>query len=75
MYTDVLLTMVVYTVSTVCFYLLGAAILFKEKRNPDGPETLGVLSEIYTESLGNWAATLFVVGAFFVLFSTITFTL
>ena len=69
MYTDVLLTMVVFTISTVCFYLLGAAILYPE-RDPAGKDTLGVLQNIFTESLGPWAATLFVVGGFMVLFST-----
>ena len=71
MYTDVLITMVVYTVSTICFFFLGAAILHSKGLVPDGPKTLSVLQKIYTESLGNWAATLFVVGAFFVLFSTV----
>ena len=71
MYADVLITMVVYTISTVCFYLLGAAVLHANGLNPDGSETLAILGTMYTESLGDWAATLFVVGAFFVLFSTV----
>jgi Mn2+/Fe2+ NRAMP family transporter len=71
MYADVFLTMVVYTISTVAFYFLGAAILHVKQLIPKGPETLTTLSAIYTESLGSWAATLFVVGAFFVLFTTV----
>ena len=71
MYTDVLVTMVVYTVSTVCFYLLGAAILHAKQINPDGRETIISLSSMYTESFGDWAATLFLVGAFFVLLTTV----
>jgi len=71
MYTDVWITMVVYTISTICFYLLGAAILYANNLDPDGPATLETLGVMYTESLGGWAATLFVVGAFFVLFSTV----
>jgi len=71
MYADVLLTMVVYTLSTVCFYLLGAAVLFKMGLDPDGEHTLAVLETMYTGSLGSWVATLFVVGAFFVLFTTV----
>ena len=71
MYTDVLLTMVVYTVSTICFYLLGAAILYRNGTVPDGLNTLVILRDMYTESLADWAATLFVVGGFFVLFSTV----
>ena len=71
MYTDVLLTMVVYTASTICFYVLGAAILHRNALLPDGLETLVVLRDMYTESMADWAATLFVVGGFFVLFSTV----
>lgn len=71
MYTDVLITMVIYTVSTICFYLLGAAILNAQHLDPDGKETISILQGVYTDTLGNWAATLFVVGAFFVLFSTV----
>ena len=73
MYTDVLFTMVVFTVGTICFYFLGAAILYSAGKDPSGPETLAVLQDIFTGSLGNWATTLFVVGGFTVLFST-TFT-
>lgn len=71
MYTDVLLTMVVYTVGTICFFFLGAAILHPQHLDPDGIETLEVLGGVYTETLGTWATTLFVVGSFFVLFSTV----
>ena len=69
MYADVLLTMIVFTISTVCFYFLGAAILYPQY-DPDGQQTISILQRIFTDSLGGWAATLFVVGAFFVLFST-----
>ena len=71
MYTDVLLALGIYTVGTVCFYLLGATILNRMEVNPEGPKTLATLSLVYTESLGSWAATLFVVGSFVVLFSTV----
>jgi Mn2+/Fe2+ NRAMP family transporter len=71
MYTDAVLTMVVYTVSTICFYLLGAAILNAQGLDPDGRQTLSVVSSIYTDGLGPQAAGLFLVGAFFVLVSTV----
>lgn len=70
MYTDVLITMAVYTIGTVCFYFLGAAILHPKGLTPEGTETLAILGNLYTETLGSWAATLFVVGGFFILFST-----
>ena len=71
MYVDVLFALGIYTVGTICFYFLGATILNRMELNPEGPETLRTLSLVYTESLGSWAATLFVVGAFVVLFSTV----
>ena len=71
MYTDAVVTMVVYTASTICFYLLGAAILNARGLDPDGRETISALSAIYTDGLGSWAAGLFLVGAFFVLVSTV----
>ncbi len=71
MYTDAKVTLVLYTVSTICFYLLGAAILNEQGLDPDGRETLSVLSSIYTDGLGGWAAGLFLVGSFFVLVSTV----
>ena len=69
MYTDALLTMVVFTISTICFFVLGASILYPDY-DPAGVETLRLLQRIFTDSLGGWAATLFVVGGFVVLFST-----
>ncbi len=71
MYTDAGVTMVVYTASTLCFYLLGAAVLHVQQLDPDGRETLSVLSSIYTDGVGEWAAGLFMLGAFFVLISTV----
>lgn len=71
MHLDALLTMVVYTVSTVCFYFLGAAVLHAQGLNPDGRETLQVLSSIFTEALGPWAAVIFIAGAFCVLLTTV----
>ena len=71
MYTDAVVTMFVYTASTICFYLLGAAILNARGLDPDGRETISALSTIYTDGLGSWAAGLFLIGAFFVLVSTV----
>ena len=71
MYTDAGVTLVLYTGSTICFYILGAAILHAQGLDPDGRETLSVLSSIYTDGLGNWAAGLFLGGSFCVLVSTV----
>lgn len=71
MYWDAFLSMVVYTLMTIAFYLLGAAILHAQGLQPEGFETVRTLSRMYTDSLGSWAEVAFLVGAFFVLFSTL----
>ena len=70
MYLDALLSMVIYTITTVAFYLLGAAILHKIGEVPEGYQTISTLAQIYTESVGPWAKNLFLFGAIMVLFSS-----
>jgi Mn2+/Fe2+ NRAMP family transporter len=67
---DAVISMIVYTVVTVAFYFLGAAVLHAQAELKDGAELIGQLSQIFTEVLGPQATGLFMVGAFFVLFST-----
>lgn len=70
MQTDVKLTLLLLTCATIPFYMLGAGVLFRLGQKPNGLETLSVLSNMYTTTLGEWAFWLFLIGAFFVLFST-----
>jgi len=70
MQTDVLLTLVLLTCATIPFYMLGSGVLYRLNAQPNGLETIPVLSNMYTETLGEWAFWLFLVGAFFVLYST-----
>jgi Mn2+/Fe2+ NRAMP family transporter len=71
MYLDALLSMVIYTVVTVAFYLLGAAILHSQDLVPEKSELVETLSRIYTETLGGGARFAFLIGAFVVLYSTL----
>jgi manganese transport protein len=71
MYLDAVLSMVVYTIVTAAFYLLGAAVLHTGGTVPEGYQMVDTLSRIFTETLGPWAKNLFLVGAFFVLYSTL----
>lgn len=71
MYMDAISAMVLYTVVTGVFYLLGAAVLHARGTIPQGYEMVETLSSMYTESLGPWAKTIFLIGAFMVLFSTL----
>jgi manganese transport protein len=71
MYLDAFLSMVVYTIVTAAFYLLGAAILYQRGDLPEGYGMIETLSRIYTESMGPAAKNIFLVGSFVVLFSTL----
>ena len=71
MNVDVLFSMVIYTIATVAFYLLGAGILHAMGKVPKGAEMIDVLANIYTQTLGGWALYLFYVGAVVILFGTI----
>jgi Mn2+/Fe2+ NRAMP family transporter len=68
---DAVLSMVVYTLVTAAFYLLGAAVLFKRGEIPDGFGMIETLSKMYTDSYGGWAKGFFLFGSFIVLFSTL----
>jgi hypothetical protein len=67
---DAILSMIVYTLVTAAFYLLGAAVLYKSGNIPKGFALIETLSTMYTESYGNWAKGFFLFGSFVVLFST-----
>jgi hypothetical protein len=68
---DAFLSMIVYTLVTAAFYLLGAAVLYKRGEIPDGYSMIETLSKMYTDSYGNWAKGFFLFGSFIVLFSTL----
>lgn len=70
MYYDALLAMVVYTIVTASFYILGAAVLHQQHLVPEGYSMIKVLSGMYTQTLGPWAETVFMISAFMVLYST-----
>lgn len=70
MYMDGIFSMVVYTVVTVSFYLLGAAVLYGRGEIPGGYGMISILSNMYTETIGSGAKYIFLSGAVIVLFST-----
>ncbi len=67
---DVWITLILLTCATLPFYVLGAGVLRALDKRPSGLDTLAMLSEMFTQTLGPWAVWLFGVGAFFILFST-----
>ncbi len=71
MHVDIFASMLIYTVATIAFYLLGGGILHGMGIVPKGAETITVLSNIYTQTLGGWAVWLFYAGAIATLYGTI----
>ena len=71
MYLDALVAMTIYTLVTAAFYLLGAAILHNRGVVPKGNELIETVALIYTESLGSGVRNIYLIGAFFVLFSSL----
>ena len=69
--TDVWVTLVILTFATLSFYFLGAGVLHRIGATPSGRETIDILSNMYTTTLGVWSFWLFSFGAFCILFSTV----
>ena len=67
---DAWLSLVVYTVATVAFYLLGAAILHAQSLTVESSDLIATLSQMYEKTFGEGGAWIFLIGAFFVLYST-----
>lgn len=73
MHADIFASMVIYTVATLAFYLLGAGVLHGLGLAPEAKEreVITVLSNMYTQTLGPWALWLFYAGAIATLYGTI----
>jgi Mn2+/Fe2+ NRAMP family transporter len=71
MHLDIACSLVIYTMATVAFYLLGAGVLHRMGMVPAAKDTVAVLSRIYTETLGGWALWVFYAGVVVTLYGTI----
>lgn len=69
--TDAWISMAIYTVATVAFYLLGAAILHRQNLVVGDKELVATLSGMYRSAFGGAGTAIFTVGAFVVLYSTL----
>ena len=69
---DAFASMIVYTLATVAFYLLGAAVLNRDGMNPGGYQLVDTLARMYEGNalFGSAGRALFLSGAVFVLYST-----
>lgn len=79
MQLDAWFSMAVFTIATVAFYLLGAAVLHPQGLDPKGPEMIPTLSRMYLQPLEGtalagfrgWTRVGFLLGAWAVLFKTL----
>jgi len=67
---DVWLTLLILTCATLPFYLLGAGVLHDAGLQPQGLETIRILSQTFTQTLGGWSLWLFGGAACCILFSS-----
>jgi manganese transport protein len=75
MFLDATVAMIIYTVVTITFYLLGASILHQRGEVPYGNGVIETLALIYTQTLGPGIKTTYLIGGFFVLYSSLFATL
>lgn len=71
MHLDAWVSMVVFTVSTVAFYVMGAAVLHPQGLYPENQQLIDTLSKMYVGPFGEWTRILFLTGAAIVLFKTL----
>jgi Mn2+/Fe2+ NRAMP family transporter len=70
MNVDAWVSMVIYTITTMAFYVLGAAVLHGSGADVNDSNLMAQLSTMYTETFGTLGLWIFLSGAFIVLFST-----
>jgi Mn2+/Fe2+ NRAMP family transporter len=70
MHYDAFTSMVIYTIATLAFFLMGVAVLHNEGLDPDGMRMVSTLARAYVPVFGPYARWLFLVGAVAVLYST-----
>lgn len=67
---DAFLSMVVYTVATIAFFVMGVAVLHRKGLDPENMRMVSTLAESYVPIFGTYAKWLFLIGAIAVLYST-----
>ena len=71
MKVDAWVSWVIYTVSTLAFYILGAAVLHPQNLIPEGREVMSTLSGMFSTTVGQWGGVLFLIGAALALYKTV----
>lgn len=70
MHYDAFASMVIYTIATLAFFVMGAAALYQQGLVPKGMRMVSTLLEQYVPVFGEYARWLFLIGAIAVLYST-----
>jgi Mn2+/Fe2+ NRAMP family transporter len=70
MFLDAWVSMVVFTVATVAFYVMGATVLHRQGLHPEKSKMIETLSQMYVPTFGPWTKIFFLVGVWAVLFKT-----
>jgi Mn2+/Fe2+ NRAMP family transporter len=68
---DAGLSTLLATLVTAAFFLLGAAVLYRQQVVPEGSAVVDQISQVYTQSYGAWSKWVFIIGAFCTLWSTL----
>jgi Mn2+/Fe2+ NRAMP family transporter len=71
MYLDAWVSMIVFTVATVAFYILGATVLHRQGLHPEKSQMIATLSQMYVPAFGPWTKIVFLIGVWAVLFKTL----
>jgi len=67
---DAFASMIIYTIATAAFFLMGVAVLHSQGLNPNDSRMVSTLAESYVPVFGAYARWLFLLGAISVLYST-----
>ncbi|MFO1004601.1 MAG: Nramp family divalent metal transporter [Planctomycetaceae bacterium] len=71
MHLDAWVSMVVFTISTLAFYVMGAAVLHPQGLVPEKENMIETLSRMFIDTFGGWTQLVFLIGAAAVLFKTL----
>ena len=68
---DVFVCTALATLTTLGYFLIGAAVFYGSGEEIGGEDIIDRLSSMYTSTYGPWSRSLFLIGAFCTLFSTL----
>ena len=67
---DAYFSMIIYTIATLAFFVMGVAVMYRQGLDPEGMRMVSTLAEQYVPVFGEYAKWLFLIGAIAVLYST-----